>query len=287
MANFEWYRSFVSIYREGSISAAARARHMTQPALTQHLAGLEAELGEALFLRTARRMIPTERGQALYSQVAQAIDRLERTSEQMKGSRRKIVLRLGSPVEYFHEQVITKLKDMSSHLLVSFGLAEQLLEELRENHLDMVISTQKIKLTGIQYVRLGKENFILIGSEPLPSSNQSEIKHMLESSSWISYDTDLPIIRRFWQEAFGEKPSFSPSFVIPDLRTIKEAVKSGLGISVLPDYLVKREIEAKNITELWRAPQPVTNSIWLAFRAVDYDDTLIQAFIARCLESRS
>ena len=46
MANFEWYRSFVSIYREGLIPAAARARHMTQPALTQHLAGLEAELGK-------------------------------------------------------------------------------------------------------------------------------------------------------------------------------------------------------------------------------------------------
>ena len=49
MADFEWYRSFVSIYGLRSISAAAKFRFMTQPALTHHVNALEAEVGEVLF----------------------------------------------------------------------------------------------------------------------------------------------------------------------------------------------------------------------------------------------
>src|SRR5690606_40980576 len=64
--DFEWYRSFVAIYRAGSVSAAAASRHLTQPALSQHLAALEAEVGEPLFHRRPRKMVPTERGIALY-----------------------------------------------------------------------------------------------------------------------------------------------------------------------------------------------------------------------------
>ena len=40
---------------------------MTQSAMSQHLAALEAETGEALFTRNPRRMVPTERGKELYS----------------------------------------------------------------------------------------------------------------------------------------------------------------------------------------------------------------------------
>ncbi len=51
MSDFEWFRSFVAIYRLGSVSMAAKYRMMTQPALSQHLANLEAEVGEPLFRR--------------------------------------------------------------------------------------------------------------------------------------------------------------------------------------------------------------------------------------------
>ncbi|WP_052098282.1 helix-turn-helix domain-containing protein [Paenibacillus stellifer] len=80
MVDFEWYRSFVYIYKYNSVSQAAKTRIMTQPAMSQHLASLEAEVGEPLFIRTARKMIPTERGKELYSQLAPLIESLEETS---------------------------------------------------------------------------------------------------------------------------------------------------------------------------------------------------------------
>ncbi|MGK4301762.1 helix-turn-helix domain-containing protein, partial [Klebsiella pneumoniae] len=60
LVDFEWYRSFCAIYKHLSLSEAAKSRIMTQPAMSQHLAALEAEVGEALFIRTSRKIVPTE-----------------------------------------------------------------------------------------------------------------------------------------------------------------------------------------------------------------------------------
>lgn len=292
MANFEWYRSFVVIYREGSVTAAARKRHLTQPALTQQLAGLEAEIGEPLFLRTPRRMVPTAAGELLYKQVAQAVDRLERTEGWLKGASRGSVVRLGAPAEYFHEQLLVRLpKDGAGQLLVTFGLTGDLLKGLLDQRLDVVIATQKIAMADIQYVRLGEETFRLVGAPgsrpPFARNDPESAKSGLAAMRWISYQLDLPLIRRFWAEAFGEKPAFSPSLVLPDLRSIKEAVVSGLGISVLPDYLVDRDLGEGRLEELWRPAKPVTNELWLAFRSVDGTDGVIQTWISRLTEKPS
>ncbi|WP_246302497.1 LysR family transcriptional regulator [Paenibacillus plantarum] len=45
--------------------------------MSQHLALLEAEVGEPLFTRTARKMIPTERGKELYTLLAPLVESLE------------------------------------------------------------------------------------------------------------------------------------------------------------------------------------------------------------------
>jgi DNA-binding transcriptional LysR family regulator len=57
MVNLEWYRSFVEVYRVGTASGAAEVLHLTQPAVSQHLAALEAALGQPLFLRQIRSAV--------------------------------------------------------------------------------------------------------------------------------------------------------------------------------------------------------------------------------------
>jgi DNA-binding transcriptional LysR family regulator len=73
MINFEWYRSSIEVYRVGTVSGAAQVLHLTQPAVSQHVAARESALGNPLFQRTPRRMVPTEAGQRLYTQIAGAM----------------------------------------------------------------------------------------------------------------------------------------------------------------------------------------------------------------------
>ena len=52
-------RTFVEVYRRRSLSEAARAIGITQPAASQHIASLEAQLGRPLFDRHSRGVRPT------------------------------------------------------------------------------------------------------------------------------------------------------------------------------------------------------------------------------------
>ena len=59
----EQLQTVVAIAEEGTLVAAARRLHLTQPPVTRRLQALEEELGVRLFLRRPRGMTPTEAGE--------------------------------------------------------------------------------------------------------------------------------------------------------------------------------------------------------------------------------
>ncbi|MES2163210.1 MAG: LysR family transcriptional regulator [Pseudomonadota bacterium] len=58
--NWDLYRSFLSVLKEGSLSGAARTLTLTQPTVGRHIDALEQALGLALFTRSQTGFIPTE-----------------------------------------------------------------------------------------------------------------------------------------------------------------------------------------------------------------------------------
>lgn len=48
MVNLEWYRTFKSVYKNGNFSVAAKELFMSQPAVSQQIAMLEAHVGNKL-----------------------------------------------------------------------------------------------------------------------------------------------------------------------------------------------------------------------------------------------
>lgn len=76
---------FLAIVREGSVSAAAEALHMTQPPLSRQLRQLEEELGTPLFRREKNGMVLTAKGEML-EQYARNILRLTAQAEQSLSS---------------------------------------------------------------------------------------------------------------------------------------------------------------------------------------------------------
>jgi DNA-binding transcriptional LysR family regulator len=66
-STIEWelYRAFLGVLREGSLSGAARALGVAQPTVGRHVAALEAALGLVLFTRSQTGLLPTEAAHAL------------------------------------------------------------------------------------------------------------------------------------------------------------------------------------------------------------------------------
>lgn len=62
---FHQLRAFMAVCQTGSVSAAARMMHLSQPAITKLIRHLEAETGTALFDRARRRLAPTDAAHVL------------------------------------------------------------------------------------------------------------------------------------------------------------------------------------------------------------------------------
>ena len=70
--NFELYKVFYHVVKEGQISKAAKKMFISQPAVSQSIKLLEENLGGKLFLRTPKGVVLTTEGRALYEYVEKA-----------------------------------------------------------------------------------------------------------------------------------------------------------------------------------------------------------------------
>lgn len=270
MANFEWYRSFISIYKLSSVSEAAKARIMTQPAMSQHLASLEAEVGEPLFIRTPRKMVPTERGKELYTQLAPMIESLEEMTLGFRAASTPAlpVIKIGSAPEFFRERIAPRLGSLNMRVIAYFGSASSIVELVTEDKVDLIVTSQKIPAAGVEFIPYFEEEFVVVAPSAYDHpefDNKEQLEAWLSAQPWISYGLELPIIRRFWREIFQKRPQLKPAHVLPDLHAILASVEQGAGISILPAYMLDSALQEGQIKRIAQ-PYQVSNELFLAYQ---------------------
>lgn len=281
MIDFEWYRSFISIYKNGTVSKAAESRYLTQPAMSQHLSALESEVGEPLFLRTPRKMVPTDKGKELYTLVAPILERLENITLRIKAPSLTEIpkVRLGAAPEYMLYRLLEYGESMGFRIIAQLGTAEQLLGYLQEDKVDFIITSRKNDVPGFSYVKLEVETFVLVAPMNYESP-AGDIEEWLNLQPWLSYGLELPIIRRFWRQHFNKRPQWEPVHVIPDLRGILKGIESHMGMSLLPTYLIRESLSLGK-TKVVFPDYTVENELYLAYRVKDKEHPNLQMVIEK------
>jgi DNA-binding transcriptional LysR family regulator len=96
--NLRQLRVFLAVARQRHFRRAAEQLHLSQPAVSRHVAELEAELGVRLFDRSTREVIPTEAARYLESAIERVLDELEGVLEHVhaEGERRRGRIRIAS-----------------------------------------------------------------------------------------------------------------------------------------------------------------------------------------------
>ena len=74
---------FLMVAREGSITAAANALHITQPTLSRQIRELEEEVGSPLFVRGSHSISLTEEGVLLRKRASEILELVEKTQREM------------------------------------------------------------------------------------------------------------------------------------------------------------------------------------------------------------
>ena len=115
--NIRHFAAFAATVRHGSVTRAARAVNLTQPALTQAIARLEAELGCALFERGASGMTPTEPARLLAPRAEAAIAHVG--SPRVTGTQLRAFLALARAGSYAGAAEATGLSAASLHRAVA------------------------------------------------------------------------------------------------------------------------------------------------------------------------
>lgn len=133
--DFELLADFLAVTQEGTTIAAARARHISQPALSARIARLEKAVGATLFERSASGMRLTDAGQRFAPFARQALTALERG---VAAARDDDVLRIGVVDDELAvaQQVLTRLPPP---VQVQRAGERNLVTKLQSGELDVII----------------------------------------------------------------------------------------------------------------------------------------------------
>lgn len=87
--NLQQLAVFREVMKTGSVSAAARNLHRTQPAISASLKALETHLGVELFHREGRRLIPVPEAHYLLTEATEILDRMHTTEANLRDLRNR------------------------------------------------------------------------------------------------------------------------------------------------------------------------------------------------------
>lgn len=278
MVNLEWYRTFKAIYQYGTLTRAAQELMISQPNMSIQLASLESYIGQPLFVRLPRKMMPTEYGKQLYTQIVESIDNLERVETEFKRTvlNKAPSIRLGTPAELFNNYLAEYIgleKDL--HLTVEYGLADELTEKLISNNLDICIITRQSKSAdNLTYEPLFTESFMIVCNPELKTKDFDDLiaekdyieaEKWLKHQKWVAYTSDLALIRRFWRENFKKRPILKLHATIPDNDAILKAVSNSDVLAVSSDLIAGKALDSGLVRTLWTGSVAATNTLYLAY----------------------
>ncbi len=264
--NFDWrlVRSFLAALDQGSLLGAARVLSASQPTIGRHIAELEAQLGVSLFERTGRGLLPTATALQL-AESARAMDNaaneLARNVSGLEpGISGTVRITASQPVACFLlpsilAQMRLALPDIQVELVASNAVSNLLRREA-DIALRMVQPDQaSLVVKRIAKVTLGTyAHRDYLRRRGTPKQPQDLLNHELVGS-----DRDEAILKGM--AGFGlpvTREAFA--FRCDDLIAYWEAVRAGLGIGFIADYLAATDKDVVAVLPMIKVP-PLP--IWL------------------------
>lgn len=287
--NLEWFRTFIAIYDSGTMSGAAKRLYISQPGVGLHLNALETYTGFPLFERTARKMVPTDKGKLLYQQLSQSFQQLESIEQrfQRKCGVDRATVSVGMCVETFQQALERHIPGLDFNLIMQFGENDKLTRALENGELDLVLTTQTSQSnSNVQFEPLMTERMVLVagkhtalagfyqwldahqGSEGTKPDNKelTELLTILKKEVWYNTAADMGVLNLFWGHNFKMLPGFVPNYIVPNKFSIIRCLSKGSGFAILPDFICREAAEKGDIFRIWDGYTPMENTIFLGKR---------------------
>ena len=277
MLDLTFLRTFLAIYRTGSLTKAAEQLHMTQPGVSQHLKALEVQAGRPLFVRHSRGVRPSPAGDELAQRIVPHLDALEAIGESIRTTSSGMTgtVYLGGPLDLLASTFIPALHELVEQglrVVIRTGSDLELVELLQSAELDMIVTFERVDRPHVRYEPVWHEEPILVSgrrwAKRLPNDDDGR-KRAFARGPFVGCSDEMPITRWVLKELYDVEPSGLPAIVVGDLRATAAAVAGGAGIAVMPRHLVQDLIARGDLVvhpPLRHASSLMPMTMFLAYR---------------------
>jgi DNA-binding transcriptional LysR family regulator len=265
---------FTKVYQQKSFSKAGLALYLSQPTVSEHIRLLEEDLGLVLFDRQGKEIVPTKAGQFLFQYANQLMSLRQDCLRAMEQFRDKGVGELligGSniPGQYILPGLLGgfKKKFPGIRIRLSIGDTQHMQERVLDGAIELGLVGALTEHRRISCQPLTTDELICISLPGPPGEKQKA----LDPDQLLS----LPFILR--EKGSGTRKSFEQALkkihldpkdlqVVAEMgsnEAIRQAVKAGLGISVISRRAVLEDLDQGRLQEIKIRKFPLLRNFYL------------------------
>ena len=285
MDKFESLKAFTAVVEEGGFAAAARKLQLSRSAVNKFVINLENQLGVQLFYRTTRKVTPTDNGRAFYNRCIDILSSLEeaelavsRQSQQPRG-----ILKINAPMSFGISFLGSKVAEFMARypdIKIQLTMEDRFVDPITEGY-DLNMRIGSIPSSPNLVVNQIKTfpRFIcaapsyLKGREIPQTAKDLKNHHCLHYGNLTSACHWLLI-----KDGNKEKINLEPIFCANNGEVLRDAAIEGLGIVMLPDFILNSALERRELQIILPDYQAVGLSLCIFYPLNRHLSTKVQLF---------
>ncbi|MEO4044293.1 LysR family transcriptional regulator [Hoeflea sp. CAU 1731] len=249
MDRLDCIETFINVLESGSFSAAAKRMGTTQSTVSKRIAMLENTFGTSLFLRTTRRLTPTEDAHRVYEHARDIVDayQLTRAAASNASPIPAGTLTFSAPSSMGRHLLMPIVRDFQKRypaIILDIRLTERHVN-LVEEGIEMALRIGELEDSSLRARSLGRIRRYAVAS-PDYLRFQPEITEPsdLSSHACLGYSRfGAPTTWIFEGESGRHVVNVECAMKLDDADTLQSAILLAMGVGVLPGWLVQPRVE--------------------------------------------
>ncbi len=276
-----------ALHANGTLTGAANALCLSQPALSHQIGYLEKKLGVALWERDGRSLRLTQAGKLLLEAANQVLPVLAQAEQTLQayGEGRQGILRIGVECYPCFEwltgmigQYMRQMPGIDVDIVQKFQFSG--LEGLLNHHIDVLITPDLVRKDSIEYEILAEYQLVLLTAGDHPLADLQQITpELLSKETLLTFPVSLErldILTHFLTPAHLEPEKLKP---IESLDIMLQMTALNRGVCVLPEWLADIKNKDLNLKKMQIGEQGLFQKLYLAMQEADKAIPYIQFFI--------
>lgn len=238
----------------GSFTETARLLHLTQSAISHSMKALETDLGVELLERSGRKALLTQTGQALVARAEKILVEMYRARKELQqltnwGSTRLRVGASSTACQYLLPKVIREFRRLFPHCQVEISTRDTLnsLEALKDGDMDLALCLDAPAAErDLEFKPLFTEEIRVVAPAGHPWAGLKSVPPAeFVKEPYISYHAGsylTQIVQQHFQREGVRLPR--PIIELGSLDAMREMVKLGMGVALMPGWVTAEEAKA-------------------------------------------